>query len=118
MSGQWLDDLTKLAGKLVRDKIPEFIRAKGEIAHTRLLLPGERKPYTQMKILEEVTELLCARSREEIKNEAGDVIEVLRAYAALHKIPWDEIESARVKKRKIRGAFNDFICLLSSASQR
>jgi predicted house-cleaning noncanonical NTP pyrophosphatase (MazG superfamily) len=76
-------------GKLVRDKIPEFIRASGRTPHVSTLSPSA---YREALI-------------DKLREEAADVLEVLAAIAAEHNATLDTIgKVARIKREK-RGGF-------------
>lgn len=105
-----------LIGKLVRDKIPEIIRAKGEIPHARVLRFDERQVYLHAKLLEECHELIDAKRRDSIAGEIADTIEVLRAIARYQGISWEDVERQVREKRRLRGAFRSFLCLLPTVS--
>lgn len=107
-----------LSGKLVRDKIPGIIQHNGDVPHTRILASSERLPYLRQKLREETEELLSALGEHSVKEEIADVIEVLHAYARLHNISWSEVENSTKQKRRLRGAFKKFICLLSTESRK
>lgn len=91
--------------KLVRDKIPEILDAKGVPYEKRVASPEEYKAELIKKLSEEVKEFAGALSVEEL----ADVIEVVEA---LKKLPeYSDVESIRIKKREERGAFEQRIIL-------
>jgi AcrR family transcriptional regulator/predicted house-cleaning noncanonical NTP pyrophosphatase (MazG superfamily) len=103
-------------GKLVRDRIPELIRARGEQATTRVLDEREYRTELHAKLFEEAGELVEATELVEagelagagaaaVAEELADVREVLLAVAALHGIPWAEVEQVAEHKRNERGGF-------------
>jgi predicted house-cleaning noncanonical NTP pyrophosphatase (MazG superfamily) len=71
--------LQKDSMKLIRDKIPEIVAAKGETIRTRQAGPEERWRLLKEKLVEEATELRDTppASDEEIE-ELADIIEVMR----------------------------------------
>jgi predicted house-cleaning noncanonical NTP pyrophosphatase (MazG superfamily) len=107
-----------LKGKLVRDKIPEIMRAMGEIPSTRILSFDERQIYLHAKLLEECRELIEAKRQDSIAGEMADVIEVLRAIARYQGISWEDVERREREKRRLRGAFKSFLCLLPTVSPK
>jgi predicted house-cleaning noncanonical NTP pyrophosphatase (MazG superfamily) len=92
-------------GKLVRDKLPELIRARGEPAVTRVLDEQEYRAALFVKLFEEATELAEATDATRVE-ELADVREVLAAIATLHAIPWREVEETAERKRAERGGFD------------
>lgn len=93
--------------KLVRDKIPEIIRAKGGDVKIHIAEMAEYEEKLKSKLKEEVEEFLKDDSPEEI----ADILEVLRAIADLKNFDWSHIEDIRKKKKEERGAFIQRIIL-------
>jgi len=97
---------TLIGGKLVRDKVPKQIEdQRGEAPKTRVL---ERSEYYQElfnKLDEERDELKSAESVGEIRVEIVDLLEVLHALAAYHRISWLDIEEGRKLKLDSKGGF-------------
>lgn len=92
-------------GKLVRDKIPEFIRASGRTPHVSTLSPSAYREALMDKLREEAAELQAAQTRDALLEEAADVLEVLAAIAAEYGATLDTIgKVARIKREK-RGGF-------------
>ncbi len=104
--------------KLVRDRIPEIIRANGETANFRIV--ESRAEYLAgllAKILEESVEVRVAVESEdpvEIAKEIADVREVLDAIAAEFAIPAEEVERVQKERREKRGGFSERIFLEST----
>lgn len=96
----------KYYNKLVRDKIPEIIRAKGERPVTRVL-DGEAYLRALIKKLdEEVAEFKADLSVEELADIQEVVLALADAIASR-----DELEQTRSKKAQKRGTFKDKILL-------
>lgn len=92
--------------KLVRDLIPEIIKANGETPVTRVLSTQEYLVELVKKLREEVTEFEADLSLEEL----ADVQEVVLALAdALASR--SELECMRQEKAEKRGAFRNKIFL-------
>lgn len=68
-------------GKLVRDLIPQIIRAQGRTAQTSVLDDDAYRVGLRDKLVEGAQEL-CHATPESALEEAADVYEVLRAIAA------------------------------------
>jgi predicted house-cleaning noncanonical NTP pyrophosphatase (MazG superfamily) len=99
-------------GKLVRDLIPEIIRADGREPVTRVLSPGEYEAQLHVKLAEEATELLEAPEGERLE-EMADVYEVLSALALNFGFTMEGVAQAAADKRFRRGAFADRVWLES-----
>ena len=97
--------------KLVRDRIPEKIEGNGEKAVVRTLNDDEYKLELNKKLLEECNEVIGAKDSTEIKEELGDVLEVIRAIAELNNSNLDEIIKVSDAKREKRGGFDKRIFL-------
>lgn len=100
----------KVFNKLVRDKIPEIIRAKGENCETRILGDEEYIKELETKLQEEMREYLESGDIEEL----ADLEEVLRAILDVKNCSYSEFEKIRQKKVDKRGAFKNRIYLKST----
>ncbi len=90
--------------KLIRDKIPEKIKATGDDYEIRILGKTEFEKELKKKLVEETKELVGA-SKEELLNELADVLELTKSIASHHKIPFLKVEQFQEEKRKKRGGF-------------
>jgi len=63
----------KIYNKLIRDKIPEIIAGKGDVAKVSILSDLEYTKALKTKMIEESQELQEANSREDITNELADI---------------------------------------------
>ncbi|MFO1012549.1 MAG: nucleoside triphosphate pyrophosphohydrolase [Caulobacteraceae bacterium] len=93
--------------KLIRDKLPEIMRAQGLAVFDRRLDDEPYRAALKTKLLEESQELAQAADRDELLGELADVSEVLRAITAAHGFSLEEVEAARLKKKDARGGFDD-----------
>lgn len=93
--------------KLVRDAIPEIIRARGTEPVIRQASPEEYKEKLREKLQEEVGEYLESGSSEEL----ADVLEVVYALGALAGHTPEDLEKLRVAKAAERGGFKKQIIL-------
>ncbi len=101
----------RVYNKLVRDNIPDIIESSGEKAIYHVLNEEEYWDYLLKKDSEELEEVRQASTKEEIKEELSDKLELIRAMANYHGFTLDEIvEAADVKKEK-KGAFSKRLVL-------
>lgn len=87
--------------KLVRDKIPEIIRATGHEPRFRQAAEGERLGLLVKKLHEEAGELQVKPCLE----ECADVLEVLLAIAAELGVTREELFRSGAAKAVERGGF-------------
>ena len=92
-------------GKLVRDKIPEIIRADGKVPVTRILSEGEYLQELDSKLNEEVAEYQSDKSIEEM----ADVLEVLFAICEARGYSIEQLMEVKQKKQDKRGGFKERI---------
>lgn len=100
----------KTYNKLVRDKIPEIIKAEGKELKTRILDDAEYLDALVSKLKEEVAEFEADHSIKEL----ADVTEVIRALMDELGITKDELEKNRAERAESRGAFKDKIFLIEA----
>lgn len=93
-----------LEGKLVRDHVPDLIRAGGDEPIVHRATSHEYGERLRAKLVEEAVEAAGAVG-DDLAEELADVLEVLRAVGAHHGIPFDRIEESRVRKAAERGGF-------------
>lgn len=88
--------------KLVRDRIPELIGAKGEECSFHIATDGEYAEKLYGKLREETEELIRDRNTGEI----ADVLEVIDAIMELEGISRNEVDAVKRKKYGERGGFS------------
>lgn len=91
--------------KLVRDKIPEIIISKGEVADYYIAEDEEYKIRLKDKLLEEVEEFIKADSKQRQIEEMADVLEVIDAIFEQNEIDENEILQIKNLKKQQRGGF-------------
>jgi predicted house-cleaning noncanonical NTP pyrophosphatase (MazG superfamily) len=96
--------------KLVRDKIPDIIKASGSTPVTRTLNDEEYLDALRKKLVEEASE---ARDNP-IVEELADIKEVIMTISKVKGYTAEEIEEARLAKFKKRGGFDKRIFLEST----
>ncbi|WP_329520293.1 nucleoside triphosphate pyrophosphohydrolase [Spirillospora sp. NBC_01491] len=88
--------------KLVRDRIPEIIRAAGREADSRIAAPGEHRALLRAKLYEEAGEYAASGDPAEL----ADLLEVVHALAGLHGLTPTDLEEQRATKAAARGGFS------------
>ena len=92
--------MTQSYHKLVRDRIPEILDAKGVSHEKRVAGDAEYRTELIKKLQEEAQEFADSNGAME---ELADVLEVVRALAALPE--YTQLEEIRHKKASERGTF-------------
>ena len=87
--------------KLIRDKIPEIIEAKGKKAVIEVLDDENYQKYLNIKLGEELNEYLEDGSIEEL----ADMVEVIYAILENTGVSVDTLEKIRITKVQERGGF-------------
>ena len=98
--------------KLVRDKIPELILARGEKPETRILSDEEYLKYLLKKVVEESVELYNSAETGNTKEELADVLELIEIILKFNGWNTEEILKIKADKRKKNGGFGKKILLL------
>lgn len=102
--------MERVYNKLVRDKIPEIIKGKGETPVIRVLDNDEYKKELELKLYEEYKEVLESNELDRLE-ELADMIEVIRALTILEGSTLEEVMFIADKKNEKRGSFNEKIYL-------
>ena len=97
----------KKYNKLVRDKIPEIIKASGKECEIEIAPKEERYGLLENKLQEEVGEFLEDKNLEEL----ADIMEVLFGLAHVLGYSEEDLLKMRDKKREERGGFKEGIVL-------
>lgn len=93
-----------MTGKLVRDLVPEIIRASGREPHVRVLDDEAYVMALRTKLLEEAAEAAEADASQ-LLEELADVLEVLRALAQTTGRDLAAVVERADRKAVERGAF-------------
>lgn len=104
LDGSLTEEQMGAEGKLVRDRIPEIIRAGGSEPVTYQAEPAEYRRRLREKLLEEVDEFLNADDTTAVE-ELADVLEVVYALASDLGTAKDHLETTRAAKATERGTF-------------
>jgi len=102
-----------MSGKLVRDRIPELIRASGLVPVVHVLEGKDFEESLRLKLVEEAIEVQQAKPSD-LAEELADVLEVIHTLAETSGIPWPEVEIAADNKRVERGGFTSRLWLEES----
>lgn len=95
--------------KLVRDKIPEIIKADGKECETRVLDDKEYLLSLNEKLDEELREYYETESIDEL----ADIVEVIFAIVEQYGMSIQDFERLRLSKREQRGGFDQRLFLMS-----
>lgn len=100
-------------GKLVRDRIPELIKAGGTEPRTRVAHGEEYPALLRVKLLEEVQEFFDSGDAGEL----ADVLEVVYALAREQGLDPKQLEEQRAAKERERGGFTTQVVLISETTE-
>ncbi|MBP5875681.1 MazG nucleotide pyrophosphohydrolase domain-containing protein [Streptomyces scabiei] len=96
--------------KLIRDLIPALAAADGQHLTVRTAAAQEMPGLLRRKLVEESAEAAAADGQHLVE-ELADVLEVVRALAAVHDFEVADVERARVAKLSARGGFERGVVL-------
>lgn len=97
----------KVYNKLVRDKIPQIIKAYGKECEIEIAFKYERQELLEKNLMEEVNEFLEDKNLEEL----ADVMEVLYGLANNMGYSEEDLNKKRLEKLEERGGFKEGIVL-------
>lgn len=97
----------KVYDKLVRDRIPEVIRATGKECETSIVSGEKKTGLLEKKLMEEVGEFIEAKNLEEL----ADIMEVLFGLSEDLGYSEEDLVRAREEKKEERGGFKEGIVL-------
>jgi predicted house-cleaning noncanonical NTP pyrophosphatase (MazG superfamily) len=98
---------SKIYDKLIRDRIPEIIEAKGSKPVTEVLDNERYKEYLDNKLIEELREYQESDNVEEL----ADLVEVVYALLDYKGIAREQFEKVRIAKAEERGMFKKRLLL-------
>ena len=78
--------------KLVRDNIPQIIKASGKSPTTKILNEKEYITELRKKSQEELEEYLTAETDQEALEELADLLEIIHALAKVHGSTIEEVD--------------------------
>ena len=103
----------KKYNKLVRDLIPEIIKADGKVCEYEIVEKEKHYELLEEKLKEETNEFLEDKNLEEL----ADIMEVLFALAENLGYSEEELLNKRGEKRLLRGGFKSGIVLKSVSKE-
>jgi predicted house-cleaning noncanonical NTP pyrophosphatase (MazG superfamily) len=101
--------------KVVRDKVPDLIRERGERVQTVRLEGDALVAALRQKLVEEAFEALDAPGVE-LLGELADLEEVIRALSGILNVDEHHIGSERTEKRRRRGGFDKGFMLIKTVT--
>ncbi len=99
--------------KLIRDKIPEIIKANNGKYELRVMEKDEFRKELKKKLVEESKELIEAE-KSELGKELADVLEIIKSIAESENISFELIEEKQEQRRQERGGFKKRLFLIWS----
>jgi predicted house-cleaning noncanonical NTP pyrophosphatase (MazG superfamily) len=103
--------------KLIRDKIPEIMKLKGQNPIIKIIETDKQYFFfLKEKLLEEANELIEAchlKSKNKAEEEIADILEVIETLIDFKKLNVQEVLNKKKLKKKSRGGFSKRILLLS-----
>ena len=95
--------------KLIRDN---YINEISTERLYRITSPEEYKHYLELKLQEEVVELIEAtHGKGDMLNELADVLEVLEAITLRYHLSMDDVLQCKQFKKDVKGGFNTGLLL-------
>lgn len=98
---------TKIYHKLVRDRIPDIIKADGKTCVTEILPDEQYLEMLDAKLNEELAEYQESKSLEEL----ADLLEVMQAVVKARGWTWAQLVQVQADKAAKRGGFDKKILL-------
>lgn len=98
--------------KLVRDKIPQIIKQRGNSCELKELNTEEYLTMLNVKLQEELDEYIEAKGNEQIA-ELADLVEVVYAILTSKGVSIEDFEKIRLSKKDERGGFENRLMLVS-----
>jgi len=99
--------------KLIRDNIPDIIKAAGKECDVAILNDEEYIIKLKEKLIEEAKEVNCAND-DEIIGELADVLELVDAIEEYYKIDHSVVEKKKNNKALKNGKFEKRLLLLET----
>lgn len=100
--------------KLVRDGIPDKIKARGDTPLVRTLEEDEYRERLRDKAYEEAEEWFSARSRTDRIEELADLLQAIHDMAQLDDATIETVEHFRRAKEEVSGGFAGRVLLIET----
>lgn len=100
--------------KLVRDLIPDIIKAQGKNLKTEILDTDAYIRELRKKMEEEQSEYMSSTTDAEAVEELADMLEVIYALAVVHGADEAELNELRTNKAEAKGGFKERIFLVEA----
>jgi len=100
--------------KLIRDKIPEIIKANNGKYELKEMEESEFKRELRKKLIEEAKEVIEAEGKEATTKELADVLELIKSIAESENVTFNLVEEEQEKRREKRGGFKKKLFLIWS----
>ncbi len=98
--------------KLIRDRIPDIIEAKGQKARVETAKDDrEFLDYLLKKAVEEAVELQHSHEKDNLEEEVSDLLEIIETILRLQKIDMNDIRAIQQQKREKNGGFEKRLIL-------
>jgi predicted house-cleaning noncanonical NTP pyrophosphatase (MazG superfamily) len=94
-----------LQNKLWRDLAIEMLEREGSIVHWTQLDDERFKQELRTKLMEEAQEVVQSHSNEELRDELGDLLDVVDLICQAHGVSLEEVHRVRAIKRSQRGGY-------------
>ncbi|NBO24368.1 MAG: phosphoribosyl-ATP pyrophosphohydrolase [Chlamydiae bacterium] len=95
--------------KLIRDKLPQIMRASGIQVFERAMEKDEYLKRLKDKLLEEAKEVIASGSEKEMREELADLLEVMLSLAKAYGMEFADIQQTAGQKRADKGGFDNRI---------
>jgi predicted house-cleaning noncanonical NTP pyrophosphatase (MazG superfamily) len=100
--------------KLVRDRIPEIIRANDSTCEIEVMDEEAYQQALRQKLVEEAQETATA-DEQHLITELADLYEVIDALLSCYHIAPSQVRDEQIQRRTARGGFSQRIRLLSTS---
>lgn len=97
--------------KLIRDKIPEVIRARGAECEVEEISDARFREEIMKKVVEEASGLSKTKNREELLEELADVHIVLMEIRKLNNVGAAEFNTALTENIILKGGYDKHVFL-------
>lgn len=101
-----------IKSKLIRDKIPDIIKASQKKCEIKILSHPEYKEALKSKLIEEAQEVFNAKE-ENLSEEIADVYEVIESLIKAYNLDVQQIKKIKEDKANSKGKFEQKLKLIS-----